>query len=152
MGADTTLLLLSSRDYNVAAPYSPCWKGPTAPHIYNFGTLWPSDEGGKGKGCLNISLYSFRCAGRWSRDAITCHQYLLSLSKISYFPFSLHLSVCFSFISIYCFLTYFLSLSLSSFLFNFSPFLSLCSPFILSSFLLINNYWAVSSSSSSDWC
>jgi hypothetical protein len=35
---------------------------------------------------------------------------------------------------------------------NFSVFLSLCSAFILSSFLPINDYWAVSSSSSSDQC
>jgi len=33
-----------------------------------------------GKGCRNISLYSFRYAGRWSGGAITCHQYLLSQS------------------------------------------------------------------------
>jgi len=102
VGADTTLLLLSSRDHTVAAPYSPCWQGSIAPHIHNFGTVWPSDEGGKG--CRNISLYSFRCAGRWSRGVITCHQYLLSQSKTSYFPFSLNLFFCLSFIFIYCFL------------------------------------------------
>jgi len=68
-----------------------------------------------GKGCLNISLYSFRCAGRWSRKAITCHQYLLSQSKTSYFPFSVHLSVCLSFISIYCYLTSFLPFFISFF-------------------------------------
>jgi len=45
VGADTTLQLLSSHDYTVAARYSPCWQGSTAPHIYNFGTVWPSDEG-----------------------------------------------------------------------------------------------------------
>jgi len=45
VGVDTTLLLLSSRDYTVAAPCRPCWQGSPAPHICNFGTVWPSDEG-----------------------------------------------------------------------------------------------------------
>jgi hypothetical protein len=68
-----------------------------------------------GRGCWNITLYLSRCAGRWRGRAVTCHQYLLSQSKTSYFPFYFCLSVCLSFISLQFFLTSFLPFFISFF-------------------------------------